>query len=284
MFLLRIAVGLILLGFVLGPIEKLWPAVGGQKMFRPGWSTDVLHFGLNPALVQVAVVPAVIPAYVFAQTQPWTWWQSVIGSQPDALQFVEAVLLAEVAGYWAHRATHSIRALWRLHRVHHSSERMDWLAAGHLHPLDSAFVCACAVMPLLFLGFSAETFGFYLVLAQFHAIAQHANVRSDFGPLRWLVGSPAGHHWHHASDAEARDINFSGMLPLLDVVFATAHFPKDRWPAGYGIETPLPAHWPGQMASPFRPDRAPAPIATTTGASGSVPGRVAVPTGAPPTC
>jgi sterol desaturase/sphingolipid hydroxylase (fatty acid hydroxylase superfamily) len=284
MFLVRIVVGLLLVGFVLGPIEKLWPAVRGQKAFRPGWSTDVLHFGLNPVFVQVGVIVAVIPAYLFAQTQPWTWWQSVVGSQPDALQFVEAVLLAELAGYWAHRATHSIPALWRLHRVHHSSERMDWLAAGHLHPLDSAFVRACAVMPLLFLGFSAETFGVYLVLAQFHAIAQHANVRTDFGPFRWFVGSPAWHHWHHSSDPEARDTNFSGMLPFLDVVFGTAHFPKDRWPAGYGIETPLPAHWPGQMASPFRRDRAPASIATTTGASGSLPGRETVPTGAPPTC
>ena len=62
MFLVRIVVGLLLVGFVLGSIEKLWPAVRGQKAFRPGWSTDVLHFGLNPVFVQVGVIVAVIPA------------------------------------------------------------------------------------------------------------------------------------------------------------------------------------------------------------------------------
>jgi sterol desaturase/sphingolipid hydroxylase (fatty acid hydroxylase superfamily) len=33
--------------------------------------------------------------------------------------------------------------LWRFHAVHHSTEQMDWVAAGRLHPLDSAFTQAC---------------------------------------------------------------------------------------------------------------------------------------------
>src|SRR6266550_4042913 len=48
----------------------------------------------------------------------------------------------DVVQYWAHRATHQVPFLWRFHKVHHSIEEMDWLAAGRLHPLDSVFTRA----------------------------------------------------------------------------------------------------------------------------------------------
>ena len=82
-----------------------------------------------------------------------------VTAQPALLQLIEALLIVEVAGYWAHRAHHQIPALWKLHRVHHSSERMDWLAAAHLHPLDSATSRIVGVVPLAILGFSRTTFG-----------------------------------------------------------------------------------------------------------------------------
>jgi len=58
--------------------------------------------------------------------------RTAIGAQSLGLQFIEAFLLAEICGYWAHRAAHCVPFLWRFHRVHHSIEEMDWLAAGRL--------------------------------------------------------------------------------------------------------------------------------------------------------
>ena len=42
------------------------------------------------------------------------------------------------------------------------------------------------------------------------------------------------HHWHHAADKEAVDVNFAIHLPFIDRLFGTYHLPKDAWPKRYG--------------------------------------------------
>jgi len=45
--------------------------------------------------------------------------------------------------------------------------------------------------------------------------------------------SPRYHHWHHAVEKEAIDVNFAVHFPVLDWLFGTYHLPSDgHWPAG----------------------------------------------------
>ncbi len=84
----------------------------------------------------------------------------------------------------------------------------------------------------------------------------HANLRWRFGPLEWLISTPAVHHWHHTL-AEPRDRNYASMLPVLDRIFRTYYLPRGRWPTAYGTETMLPGSMAGQLIYPFR---APPPL------------------------
>ncbi len=63
----------------------------------------------------------------------------------------------------------------------------------------------------------------------------HANVRIDFGRLRWLLATPQFHHWHRAAEREAVDRNFAVHVPMLDRLFGTHHLPGNRWPGSYGL-------------------------------------------------
>ena len=82
----------------------------------------------------------------------------------------------------------------------------------------------------------------------------HANLRFDFGPLRWLMATPQFHHWHHAADPAAVDKNFAVHLPVLDRVFGSYHLPEGQWPAAYGIAggAPVPEGYVSQFTHPFR--------------------------------
>ena len=84
----------------------------------------------------------------------------------------------------------------------------------------------------------------------------HANVRFEFGPLRWLLATPQFHHWHHGAEREAVDKNFAVHLPVLDWLFGTFHLPKDRWPESYGLAhgKPIPEGYLKQLVHPFRDD------------------------------
>ena len=43
------------------------------------------------------------------------------------------------------------------------------------------------------------------------------------------------HHWHHAADKNAVDVNFAIHLPFLDRLFGTHYLPKTAWPERYGL-------------------------------------------------
>ena len=70
----------------------------------------------------------------------------------------------------------------------------------------------------------------------------------------WASGvASVFHHWRHAADPRARDRNFAVHLPWLDRLFGTSHFPKDAWPAEYGLGDgdSMPEGYLGQLVHPF---------------------------------
>lgn len=230
-------------------VERLF-ALHPRRLRRDRWRTDLVHLVLNNLLITAGLVVTVIGLAIVVHPLVNSDFQAAVAGQPALLQFLEAVLIADMAQYWAHRAAHQVPFLWRFHKVHHSIEEMDWLAAGRLHPLDSVFTRAAAILPLYVLGFTRATFGGYLVLTTLQAIFIHANVRFRFGPLRWVTATPEFHHWHHANEPDATNKNFAGNLPLLDVLFGTCYLP-DHMPASYGMGEPAPWSYLGQLAWPF---------------------------------
>ena len=129
---------------------------------------------------------------------------------------------------------------------------MDWLAANHLHPLDETFVRSCAVLPLYALGFGRVTLGAFVILITLQATFIHANVRMNFGQLRWLIATPQFHHWHHAREPQVCNMNYGGEFPAVDALFGTLYLPSRRWPAGYGVDDTELVSYLRQLAWPLR--------------------------------
>ena len=243
---------LLVLAIVFLPLERLLSLHRDQRVFRPGWKTDLAHFFVSHLLVQLTVLLTLSPARLLLAGRVPAAVQDNVAALPVALQFVLALLLADLFQYGAHRLMHAVPFLWRFHAIHHSSTRMDWLAGSRLHLADIVFTRATSFLPLFALGIDETALTAYLVFVSFQAVLIHANLRVRFGPLRWILASPEFHHWHHSAEPEAIDRNFAVHLPVLDRIFGTAHLPG-RWPASYGIEgDPVPEGWLSQTLWPFR--------------------------------
>ena len=81
------------------------------------------------------------------------------------------------------------------------------------------------------------------------AIYIHSNVRLPIPWLRWLIGAPELHHWHHD---KARDAgNYANLSPLMDLLFGTYRCP-DHEPEAFGIHEPIAKSYLGQLLHPFR--------------------------------
>lgn len=242
---------LLVLGLVFMPIEAIFP-LRRQRVLREGWQTDLKHFFVSHAGVQLLSFAGMIPAQVFFAWAVKLDFQQAVAAQPVWLQFLEMVLLVDFVTYWVHRAFHQVPWLWNFHAIHHSSRELDWLAGSRIHVFDAFVTRAAAFVPVFVLGFAAPALYAYLAFVSFHAVFIHANVRWRFPGLRWLVSTPEYHHWHHSSDEEGIDKNFAQFLPLWDALFGTVHLP-DHWPTRYGTaKFQPPESWLGQLAYPFR--------------------------------
>jgi lathosterol oxidase len=243
---------LLLMALLFVPLERLFALVRDQGIFRPGWITDLAYFSSSHLLMQVLVLLTLVPAAVFFRWAVDAPFQHAVASQPWAAQFLEVVVLADLATYGVHRLFHVLPFLWKFHAIHHSSQAMDWLAGSRLHLVDIVATRAFAFVPMYVLGFSTGPVYAYLVLVSFLAVFVHANVRFRFGFLTQVIGTPQYHHWHHAAEQEAIDKNFAVVLPVIDRIFGTLYIPPNRWPAGYGIAgNPVPETFVAQTVYPF---------------------------------
>jgi sterol desaturase/sphingolipid hydroxylase (fatty acid hydroxylase superfamily) len=241
-----LAIALIFILFI--ALEQRFP-LHPKKTFRPGWQNDLTHYFINQYLVDVGVFMLAIPLYIFLGWAIDNPLSVGIATQSAPIQFLEAVFVAELAFYWIHRAAHTFPWLWKFHLIHHSSEQLDFLSAVRFHPIEMAFARVGVGLPLILLGFSAETFGGYLVWNALNSVFIHSNIRWQIPVwLWWLVVAPRYHHWHHSKDVV--DKNFGH--PLVDFIFGTFYYPSRKIPDSYGVTETVPRSYWGQLCSPWR--------------------------------
>lgn len=136
---------------------------------------------------------------------------------------VVGVLVAQLVGYFWHRALHRVPWLWRFHQMHHSAERIDVYGALYFHPLDIAgFTVVGSVALVLLVGVRAEAAVIASVTTTCIAIFNHANVKTP----RWLgyiIQRPENHAVHHERGVHA--FNY-GDIALWDLVFGTHRNPE----------------------------------------------------------
>jgi len=242
---------LLVLGLLFVPLERLFK-LRRQKIFRRGWQTDLKHFFVSHAGVQLLSFASMVPAQaLFAWALKFDF-QQLVAAQPIWLQFVEILLTVDFVTYWVHRGFHRIPWLWNFHAIHHSSEHMDWLAGSRMHIVDVLVTRAAGFLPIFVMGFAPAALYVYLVFVSFHAVYIHANIRWRWPGIRWIITTPEFHHWHHTSDEEGLDRNFAGFLPMWDLVFGTAHQPG-HWPQKYGtVKFQPPETYLGQLLYPFK--------------------------------
>ena len=257
-------IALVVVGIAFAVIEWRWPSVRGQKRLRRGVFTDVSWYFFTATIGRLfsgvfVFIVIVVAARILGigptgeQLRGLADRQTQISQWPIGFQLLAFIVIADFLSYWQHRAFHTFGRLWRIHSVHHSSTELDWLSAVRVHPLNDAISSAIVATPLLLLGFSATTLGAYLPLLTIYAIGLHANVSWSYGPLRYVVASPAFHRWHHSNEPEAINKNFAGLLPLWDVLFGTIYLPKDLRAKSFGVNgDPVPATFLRQLTYPLR--------------------------------
>lgn len=237
------------LGAVFIPLERAFAARAGRRLRDPSLRLDAIFF-----LGQYVLWNGLTFSFLawgqraLAGTPLGAGWAPV-AALPFAAQVAAVVVLGDVTVYFFHRACHRFDWLWRIHAVHHSAERLDWLAAHREHPLDGVLTSLAGNLPAFLLGFRPDAIAPFLVFRGVWAVLVHANVRLPLGPFKWLLGAPQLHHWHHARLPRTTH-NFANLAPWIDVVFGTHHDPGPDAIYPLGADLP-PRSYLGHLLAPL---------------------------------
>lgn len=236
-------------------VELFFRLKKDQGILRRGWQVDLTHYVANHIFNGAIVVVLFLPAQWLAAQLSLNDLQVTVSGLPVIVQVLLILLLTDFTQYWVHRAFHRIPLLWRFHRIHHSVEKMDWLAGSRLHIVDVLLTRSISLIPMVVLGFSNQAINIYLPLLALQSVFIHCNLEFEFWWLRKILATPHYHHWHHTSDEDHLDKNFAVSLPVFDLLFGTFYCPRGEWPAGYGLaRSSLKESYLSHLLSPFKPE------------------------------
>ena len=238
-----VAAGLAAVAF----LERLLPYDLGWQQRDADLPADIVH-----AIVNLTVMHATVLAFVWMRSG--FGWQGI--GWPDGWPYLVQVFAAgvplDLSVYVMHRLSHRHGLLWRLHSIHHSSNRLYWLNGERRHPLHAAIMAAPGLAVLGLLGTPAVVVGGWFAILAVHLAFQHANLDYRLGPLKRILGGAELHRWHHRKRFEEAQVNFGEFWLIWDRLFGTFHEPGE--PLGLvGIEAdPVPRSYAAQMTYPFR--------------------------------
>jgi len=256
--LFRLSIWLLILVIIFVPLERLF-AVQPSKLLRKGIGVDIGYYFLNSLSSSALMsLPFAMLAWVAHRGVPTSVLEAT-ASLSFGSKIVVGMVIGEIGYYWGHRLSHEIPFLWRFHAIHHSAEHLDFLVNSRAHPVDMVFGRFCMLVPLYVLGLAtpfAEPGTKVAIAASLigglWSFFIHANIRWRFGPLEWLVSTPAFHHWHHTKSGPINR-NYSSTFPWIDKFFGTLYLPNE-WPADYGIKTKMPDSLADQLFYPITPE------------------------------
>jgi sterol desaturase/sphingolipid hydroxylase (fatty acid hydroxylase superfamily) len=153
---------------------------------------------------------------------------ALVSQAPQWLQFIVFIVARDFLEWCVHNLLHRVPFLWQFHKLHHSIVQMDWIGNFRFHWMEIIIYSALTWLPLTLLGVSPEILLPCAIVTTLIGHLNHANVKWDYGPLRYIVNSPRMHIWHHDEVMHFRNgQNFGVVLSVWDWILGTAHMPRD---------------------------------------------------------
>ena len=222
----------------MGIAETLGPA-------RPPSGLTARRWLGNLSLYAVTVVIALLPA-VAGVTSTLLLIVPRYGlldrlELPSWLHLILGLLLLDLASYAAHRISHSVGLLWRLHAVHHSDPDVDVTTSLRHHPVELFVIGLMSGSVFVAVGFSPVELAVFSWLAIAVQLVAHGNlaVPPRFqAVLCHVVVTPDFHRLHHSRLRPETDANYGTVFPFWDMLLGTARYrsPREREGLEFGLD------------------------------------------------
>ena len=198
---------------VLGPyltvaVLERFPALRFKpsSFLRGFFGTDLIWFAITlgiPLLARPHIGDLALPAGA-------AFWEGL----PLPVSAGLALITYDGVTFGVHVLLHRFDALWKIHKVHHSSITLDWLATSRQHALEGLLRNVPAQAVLFLVGFPLEAIVIALGGYVGSAVLGHGNLRLNLRWLEPLFITPRLHRCHHVPATVDR--NFATVFSFWD--------------------------------------------------------------------
>lgn len=248
---------------VLWILQWRYPARRQERMAHAGVVQDLAWFLLSPVLAVTVVSGFLVVlgaglAAVFGDRT-----LDLVPSLGVWRVAALALVVGDLVGWCSHWLHHRLATLWQFHAVHHSQNRMNVLSDNRQHVIETIVAATVAYLPARFLGLDTVQAGTLAISTIYVSAFIHTNIRTNLGPLRFVLISPQAHRVHHSIEPRHYDTNFGTLFSWWDYLFGT-HYPgDDEYPATGVADPDFPMEvsarpvsvlrtWTAQTLYPFR--------------------------------
>ena len=218
--LIRLGVFVSALGLLL-VLERLLPWRRGPLGARR-WFPNLGLAVLGSLLVRFTVPAAAVGVAAWAEARE-VGLLPALGA-PGWVAVPASMVLLDLLIYWQHRWTHTVPALWRLHRVHHADPELDATTGLRFHPVEILLSMGLKMAAVVALGAPAVAVLAFEVVLNATAMFNHAAIRLPPWLERWLrlfVVTPEMHRTHHSEARAETDSCYGFCLPWWDRLFGS---------------------------------------------------------------
>jgi sterol desaturase/sphingolipid hydroxylase (fatty acid hydroxylase superfamily) len=242
-------------------LERLLPAESNQKILSLSFAQDFVWFfyeGILQALIIATYVSLLKWGYEhYCSGLTITY----VNHYPGWTKFLFVVLLLDLLMWLQHYLNHKVPLLWEFHKIHHSQQKLNFFTDFRYHVLEYIVRQTVVVIPFLILNVDRPKTVVFVFLHSWYTRFYHGNIRTNLGPLRYILVTPQSHRVHHSPEKRHCDTNFASLFCVWDFLFHTQYKGFDEYPAA-GINDPaFPQEKSGSLKNllitPFRQMRYP---------------------------
>lgn len=177
-------------------------------------------------------------------------------------------VVSDFTRYWLHRWLHTVKFLWRFHKVHHSARVLTPITFYRVHPVENflfglRFALSSGVVTAFFIYLfgskidSVDILGVNAFVVVFMAMGsnlRHSHVALPFYSwLEYIFISPAQHQLHHAN--KTMNKNYGGSFAFWDAMFGTLALSSKTKMSKFGLRKEQMENYQsifGLLFTPFR--------------------------------
>ena len=210
--------------------ERMIPAIPGQQIFSASfvqdsiWFIIVKAFGVTVLASYVLVLESFYSSHLAFLSVHW------LDELPEITLLLWGVLLIDFLDWFHHWVRHQVPWLWQFHVIHHSQRNLNLFTDSRYHVLEYIVSETIRIIPLLALGVEATSIVYVVMFKLFLTRMYHANIKTNLGPLRYILVTPQSHRIHHSNEPHHRDKNFGVLLSIWDRLFGTQYPGYEEYP------------------------------------------------------